>query len=300
MTEDGPSGLRMAGATPDTLEALRLDAAGALERGLGFVMAHGDAFAQLRAQVILQARPVQDATDAVAEHQSGDGSFSLLGLAAAGAPGLREEAARGLPEALLGSLEALVVFAELSALTHPCVEASAAYLGRIQRPDGSWGRDDDEPTDRLYATGMLAGLLGRTRFVRTEVLEASGSFVGDLFSPERVEERDWRSLVAFGVFFTGVHHDLADAALQWIGRALERGFRRRSYDATETLQMLLQCGAMAVPGAELAPAELLHAVLAEQGPDGGFAELAEGGVPARVAPTVDCLKGIIALCDSLS
>jgi hypothetical protein len=290
----------MAAETQDELEALRLAAATALERGLGFVEAHGDALCVLRAHVILQARPVEEATDAIAQRQAADGSFAPLGLAAAGAPGLREEAARGLPEPLLGSLEALVALAGLSALTHPSVGALARYLGGVQGADGSWGRDDGPASDRLYLTGMLAGLLGRTRYVRPEVLDEAGSFVAELFSPERVEERDWRSLVAFGVFFTGVHHDLADGALQWIGRALERGFRERSYDAVETLQVLLQCGAMAVPGAELAPAELLRAVLAEQGPDGGFAELAEGGTPARVAPTVDGLQGIIALCDVLA
>jgi hypothetical protein len=300
VTDESPDTLRMAGQSVEELESLRLEAATALEYALGFVEAHGDVLLRLRAQVILRARPVEDLTNVLAERQHDDGSFPELGLAAAGAPGLREEAAGGLSPALLGSLEALVLLAEQSALTHPCVESNAAYLGGAQAEDGSWGREDRAPSERLYVTGMLAGLLGRTRFVRPEVLDAAGSFMGDLFSPERVEERDWRTLVGYGVFFTGVHHDLADSALQWIGRALERGFRKRSYDALETVQMLLQCGAMAVPGADLAPAELLRGVLAEQGPDGGFAELAEGGAVARVAPSVDALRGIIELCDALA
>lgn len=300
MSGDKPHQLQMAGAPGEDLEALRRDAAGALERGLGFVKAHGDAFSQLRTHVILRARPIEDALDSIGERQRADGLFAPLGLASGGAHGLHEESERGLSETLLGTLEALVVLADLSSLSHPCLESTAQGLGRIQLPDGSWGSPEEPADDRLFATGMLAGLLGRTRFVRPEVLEGAGEFLGVLFSPERVEERDWRTLVAFGVFFSGVQHDQADAALQWIGRALERGFRTRNHDAAQTLRMLLHCGATAMPGASLTPDELLRAVLSEQGADGGFAELAEGGASARVSTTVDCLQGIIGLCDALA
>jgi hypothetical protein len=289
----------MASGRETDSESLRLLAATALERGLGFVEAHGDDFARLRARVILQALPPDEVLSRVAAAQRDDGSFAPLGLAAGGAYGLREESARGLSEPLLGCLEAMIVLSDLTALSHPCLEATARHLGGGQLEDGSWGRVEEGAEERLFATAMLAGLLGRTRFVRPEVLERAGGFVGGLFTPERVEERDWRGLVAFGVFFSGVEHDLADGAQQWVGRALERGFRTRSYGAAETLRMLLHCGATAVPGASLAPHELLAGVLAEQGPDGGFDELAEGGVRARVSTTVDCLQGIIGLCQVL-
>lgn len=299
MSGDGSHELPMAPGAAGDLEALREQAATALQQGLGFVERNGDEFALLRAHVILEARSRDDALAQIAGRQDADGGFPLLGLAAGGGPGLYEASRRGLSETLLGMLEALVVLADLSALSHPCLEATAHCLSGLQLDDGSWGRSDENAADRLFATGMLAGLLGRTRFVRPEILEGASAFMDERFSPEGVEEGDWSTLVSFGVFFTGVVHDLGDEALQWIGRALERGFRTHRFDASLTLRMLLHCGAMAVPGATLSPDELLRAVLAEQGPDGGFAELTEGGAPARVSTTVDGLLGIIRLCQAL-
>jgi hypothetical protein len=280
----------------DAPESLRLAAADALERGLGFVEAHGDALAQLRAMVLLEAMPVDALVEAMLERQAEDGSFEPLGVAAGGSPGFSEAAAKGLPDGVLGGLEALCILGDADAINSAPVPKLAAWLGTAQDADGAWGGESLDVDTRLFATGMLAGLLGRTRSVRPHVLEDAGNFMGGHWAPEQVEGRAWARLTAFGVFFSGVDHDLADEALQWVGRELERGYRTRVYDAAATVRVLLHCDASAVPGATLEPPQLLADVLAEQGVDGGFAELAPGGPAGRVAPTLDCMRAILRLC----
>jgi hypothetical protein len=179
------------------------------------------------------------------------------------------------------------------------VESAAVFLASVQLEDGSWGQPSEPAGNRIFATGMLAGMLGRTRVVRPEVLDAAGDFLGELFSPDLISGRRWAGLTAFGTFFANVGHDLADSALQWVGRELERGFRTRIYDASSTLRTLLHCNALAVPGATLDPFLLLTDLLGEQAADGGFEELASGVDAARVEPTLDALLGIIRICEVL-
>ena len=70
-------------------------------------------------------------------------------------------------------------------------------------------------------------------------------------------------------------HDAGDEILQWCGRELERGFRARRFSAVRTARVLTWCDAPVLPGAQLEPAELLDALLAEQAPDGGFGEASD-------------------------
>lgn len=286
------------GVPPDASpeDRLRLRAATALERGLAFVERHGDAFAVLRTHALLGARPVADCVAAVAGRVDAEGVVAPLGLAAQGAPGLAELAADGEASALVGAVEALVVLADAGALAAPCVAPVADHLAGIQLEDGSWGRAGAPDEARLFATGMLAGHLARTLVVRPEVLARAGAFLEGLWSPERVSGRSWPALAAFGAWYSSASDDTADAALQWIGRELERGHRQGVYDAVHTVRVLLHCDASAVPGAALVPAALLEALLGEQGEDGGFAELAIGPDAVRVGPTIDAMLGTIRLC----
>jgi len=119
---------------------------------------------------------------------------------------------------------------------------------------------------------------------------------GPLFSPEAVEGGQWSAITAFGTFFSNVGHDRSDEALQWCGRELERGYRTGRFDACSTVRALLYCDALAMPGAQLDPLELLDRLLGEQAGDGGFAELSPGGVPARITPTVEAIHAIASLC----
>ena len=109
----------------------------------------------------------------------------------------------------------------------------------------------------------------------------------------------YSALLAYAHFFTNVAHDLSDEALQWCGRALEKGFRSRQLDAVATVRVLLTCDAQALPGATFDVTELLERLLEEQAGDGGFAELSAGGPATRTTQTFDAMLGIVRLCAAL-
>jgi len=285
-------------ASDQEIENLRRAAATALESGLAFVDRHGGDLARLRVRGVLGATSPEVCAGTIADTQNADGSFPELGLAEGGAPGLSAVQAAGLDPSGRGTFEALVALSDLGMHHHACVEGSAVYMQSIQLEDGSWGAPGLPADARIFVTGMVAGLLGRTRVVRPEVLHAAGEFLVERFTPERISGRNWDALTAFGVFFTNVGHDQADSALQWIGRELERGHRMRIYEAGLTVRTLLHCQTLAVPGAGLAPFLLLTDLLGEQGADGGFAELTSGPELSRVEPTLDGMLGIVRLCAS--
>jgi len=295
---DSEEGAGVGAASPDAVEALRERAASALEAGLGFVERHGEELAGLRVRTLLGAVDREACTAEIEARQKEDGSFPLLGLTRGGAPGLADCLAAGFSPEILGTLEALIALSDLGLHHHPCVEGAAVFLQARQHEDGTWGGEEASDS-RLFVTGMAAGLLGRTRVVRPELLEAAGEYLGSIFNPDRVSGRHWEALTAFGVFFTNVGHDLADSALQWIGRELERGYRMRVYDAGLTVRTLLHCQSLAVPGANLDPFHLLTDLVAEQGADGGFAEFSEGDDATRVEPTLDAMLGAIRLSHAL-
>jgi nucleotide-binding universal stress UspA family protein len=300
---------------PDDAEAvlaLRERAATALERALGFIDDYGCELARLRARVVLDAARPDEVIEAVAARQQEDGSFEpLAGVFSGALMAQMREAALDAP--LVGTLEALAVLADVRALMSKQAERAVEYLMRVQRADGSWGhldpvRDGDRPEDaegravddRLFATGMLAGYALRTPYVRPESIVWAGRFLEGLWAPERVEGGRLASLAAFSNFFAnGGSPDLADAALQWCGRELERGFRSHRFEAVETLRVLAYCDARELPGATFDVVELLDRLLDEQAADGGMAALDPGGPPGRVAPTVDALMAIRALCAEL-
>ena len=281
-------------------EKLRHQAAGALEKGLGFVSTHGGAMALLRAHVLLGAEPVEVLTAAIGEYQTDRGGFLSLGLSEGGAVAFSETFAEaGVSPEVSGTIEALSALSDLGELHTPCVEAATVFLADEQADDGGWG-DPALPADsRLFVTGMLTGLLGRTRVVRPVVLTRAANFMDSLWSRDRIADRAWPALTAFAVFFSSVDHDQADGALQWIGRELETGYRRRVYDAATTLRTLLHCQALGLPGASIEAPALLDDLLNEQGADGGFAEFTQGDDRARVEPTLDAMLGILRLCSVL-
>jgi hypothetical protein len=293
---DSDGVIRIGGVPAEpTTDSLRERAATALEGALGFVKAHGDTLALGRAHVILGAEPAEGLVERVANRIANGPPPPLLGLAEGGEPGLAAELERGLDPELLVCLEALVLLSDLESLHADCVEPIAERLLEAREADGSFG-DSSLPAEmRIFTTGLLAGLLGRTRVVRPELLDDAGDFLAGQWSPERVEGRAWEPLTAFGVFFSSVGHDLSDEVLQWVGRELERGYRTRVYDAASTLRVMMLCDATAMPGSNIAPDELLHDLLREQGEDGGFAELSPAGPGARISPTIDSMLGIIRL-----
>lgn len=286
-------------AGPDAIVGLRLDSARALQQALDFVETNGDALALQRAHAQLGVIDVEEVVQALAARQLASGALDPLGVAAAGALGFESLAGGAIDAPLLGSLEALVVLGDLDALYAAPVESVARYLEERQSASGAWGGDDLPLDDRIFLTGMLAGLLGRTRIVRPEVHLSAGEFMGAHWAPERVEDANWKAIVGFGIFYSHVGDDLSDEALQWVGRELERGYRGRRFDAAEVLRALMHCDAAAIPGATLTPFELLRQLLGEQSADGGFAQLAPVGPAGRISPTLDAMRAILKICQVL-
>lgn len=279
------------------MERLRPLAATALESGLGFVEAHGNPIAKLRAAVLLEASPVDRLVDALAPASGQESAVVRIGQVFSG-PLEAELDAALLPEPILAAFETLLVLADQRALHADAAERAAVLLASAQQEDGSWGPEPAAPGEaaecgRLFVTGSLAGLLGRTRFARPSMMEGASDFLAGRWKPERIVEGGWSELAAFASWFANVPSSASDAALQWCGRELERGYRAGAYGARETVRVLLSCNATALPGAQLDFAELLAALLGEQAADGGFGE---GGPSGRVGPTFDAMLGLLELC----
>ena len=288
---DRPIFVEGATASP---EALKERAAEGLERAHGFVLAHATPLARCRGECLLEVAPLEDGARAVEALQREDGSFGVL--VPHRAEHFDAEFKRWQPgESVLGSLDALGMLSGLRQLARARVERTVAFLEGQQREDGSFGQAREAEL-RLAGTGLLGGLLARTRYVRPAALAGVARFLGEHWDPSRVEGGHYASLAGYASFFTNVRDDQSDAVLQWCGRELERGFRTRRLEACALLSILLRCDVAMLPGATLAPDELLAALLGEQAGDGGFAALEPGGPAARVEPTLDALEVIVRLC----
>lgn len=277
-------------------DRLKGRAAAALERGYVFVEKFGDPEVRGRALCLLEAGSPEIPAALVDLRQCADGSFTP---STAPRPMLWEaEFQRWQPEsALQGCVDALAVYSEIGQLVRPSVERAVGFVSDIQREDGSWGAALDFES-RLAGTGLIGGLLARTRYVRPEVLARASSFLGGHWDPERIEGGSHASLAGHASFFTNVKHEDSDAALQWCGRELEKGFRSHRLDACGLLGILLCCDVAMLPGATLAPDELLEALLVEQARDGGWGALEPAGELARLEPTLDAIAGALRLCQS--
>ncbi|MFK7896442.1 MAG: hypothetical protein AB8G23_11435 [Myxococcota bacterium] len=285
--------------------ALRHRAAEALERAYGFLEAGDDVWAFLRAQVLCGARPASELSDRLAATQQTDGRMAVGTLLSGGGLGFPATDPASLTEAqrgMIGCLEALLIAGDAKILHSSWVEPAVRFLESQQAEDGAFRMGSTESGDvqsELFWTGMIAGILGRTPVSRLVTLEAAGRYLSARFDPEMVEHDGYSALIGYAHFYTNVADDLADEALQWCGRALEKGFRSRHMEAVAAVRVLLTCDAQAMPGATFDVAELLERLLDEQAGDGGFAELCLDGPAGRTTQTVDAMMGIVRLCAAL-
>jgi hypothetical protein len=289
------------------VEAVRRRSAESLERAYGFLQAQADPWALLRAEVLCEGRPASDLTTALVEIQEPDGSLPIGRLVAGGAAGFPPVDPEGLTSVetkIVGTLEGLLQAGDAKILNRDWVEGAARFYESVQSADGAFrvailGSAAEQAQAEIFWTGMIGGILGRTPFSRPSLLEGAGEFIAKRFDPEAVEHDGYAALLACSHFFTNVAHDLSDEALQWCGRALEKGFRSRHLDAVATVRVLLTCDAQAMPGASFDVVELLSQLLEEQAGDGGFAELSLGGPVTRTTQTFDAMLGIVRLCAAL-
>ncbi|MEM9175545.1 MAG: prenyltransferase/squalene oxidase repeat-containing protein [Myxococcota bacterium] len=286
------------------IEDLRHRAADALERAYRFLETQPDDWALLRAQVLCQARPASDLGEKLGEVARPDGSLPLGTLISGGAVGFPQLDPGALDEHLrsvLGTLEAMLIAGDARALTARWVEPAVRFLESHQSEDGGYripvSNDPAQQAEAdVFFTGMISGILGRTPVSKTAPLEAAGAFLAERFSPDAVEHDGYPALLAYSHYYTNVPDEEADEALQWCGRALEKGFRSRRHDAVSTLRVLLTCDAQAMPGAKFDVVEMLERLMEEQAGDGGFAELSFDGPQTRTTQTVDAMIAIVRLC----
>lgn len=293
--------------TPDDAElvaALRLRAAESLERAYRFLETQPDQWALLRAQVLCQARPAMDLAAKLGALQEADGRLPLGTLISGGGlgfPPIDPAALEADALGVVGTLEALLLAGDAKVLHVDWVEQSVRFLESQQSPDGAYripGPGDERARTEadVFWTGMIAGVLGRTPVSRPDHLEAAGRFLGTHFNPDAVEHDGYPALLAYSHFYTNVADEESDEALQWCGRALEKGFRSRQTEAVATIRVLLTCDAQAMPGATFDVVELLERLMEEQAGDGGFAELSLEGPASRTTQTFDAMLGIVRLC----
>ena len=211
-------------------------------RAAAYVETHGDPRARARAEALVGRRSASDA-------------IALL-APASDAPSLRES---------------LAICDDLRALGDPRVAEWADALARDQSSDGGFAASL-APEARRFETGMIAGLLARTRYARPEQLLAAAEFLSTQWSPDLVQGGSWRMIAAFASCFANIDHDASDAILQWCGRELGRGFVTRAFDAVRTARVLVSCDAHGLPGAQLAREDLVIALVTEQRSDGSFAD----------------------------
>lgn len=245
-----------------------------LERGLSFLEAHGDALALARAEA-LQGESAALAGILEARRRPGGGFCD----------------AAGSPSATLGGArELLDLLDEAGLRSGPLAESAALWLAGAQQEDGSW-RAEDRGDDGVLETGRIAGQLAKLRCGSARTLRRAEAFLDAAFSPDRVEAGGWPAILAFALPATNGLLACADEALQWCGRALEKGWRSGGIGAADALRTLLLCDAPALPGARVGAGELVLAIVADQAEDGGFGAAADP-TPDRVETTLLAVRGL--------
>jgi hypothetical protein len=290
----GPDDVEVVG-----IDALRERAASGLETALGFVEEHGNAFARMRARVLVELEPLERGVELLASFQQPDGSFPGIGEVLMD-PASSQVRRWDKQEEILGTLEALSVLSDWDHLFEPCGDRAIEYLGQSQTPEGYWGGSAGTPDDSavcVFVTGSIAGFLGRSRTVRPEILKAAGSYLGALWSVDFIRRHGWPATSGFAHYFTNVFDDEGEAALPWCARELDRGRRVGDYSAVQVLRVLFHCQASALPGVDFDTNSLLDQVLRDQLEDGsvGSPELPR---EHRVASTLDAMLFMLRLCRS--
>jgi hypothetical protein len=245
----------------------RADASAAMQRAAAFVESAGDELAIARARASIGTQPASVVVERLRDF--------------------------GPEPAVSRLLRMLGIFDDLHCMNSTPVERACARLAAVQQSDGSWCDRASAPEDeRIFATGMIAGYLAKTPFVRQSVLSSAAAHLAAHWEPNRVKGSAWGANAAYFHCFALVRHEQADAILQWCGRELERGFLTDVYDAVRTARVFTLCKARALPGARLTSAELVARILDEQLQDGGYAPSGDLSSRARVAHTLDALVAL--------
>lgn len=242
--------------------------AAALARARERLEARGAA-REARYVAVLEGRAERAAFEADAA-SCRDARGALAGLVAGDAQG----------PSVASTADALGWLVALGVTEGPVVEDAAAYLAKQQAVDGGWSDPAAGEGAAPELTAALCGTLARCPAARLSSLRRAAAYLAAHWSEERVRSGSYGSIAGYLHAFASLPADLdvADEALQWCGRELERGFRSGAFDAVRVAHVFVLCDAAALPGARLGAAEVLEALLRAQAPDGSFGGF---GTPER-------------------
>jgi len=211
---------------------------------------------------------------ALAEQQDASGALRPWGggapaeLAAAAADP-RLAVARADP-LLAATLRALTWLDALGLLDHPLPERAVTWLLARQCGDGGWSEPGASEERRIALTGEVTGLLAKTPHARASALRRAEGFLARHWSVERVQGPRYAPILAYVHALAHLPSEVADEALQWCGRELERGFRTHAFEPLAVARVFLRARARALPGCAIEAGELTARLLAAQAPDGGW------------------------------
>jgi hypothetical protein len=249
-----------------------------LTRAARFVAQQAGELEHTYCETLLRERPASALLAALARRQAADGSF---------APWRPLDAN---PEA--ASRRALAWLGALALTDHALPEGAVAFLAKQQAPDGGWGSPALPAELRIAVTGETSGLLARTPFARESLLARAEAFLARHYSPDVLQSGAYAPLLAYAHAFASLPSELADEALVWCGRELEKGWRSAHFTTLQLARVLLRAHAKALPGAQIEAREVALSLLAAQERDGGWR--AEPGVD-RVDATLEAVEALLRL-----
>ncbi len=249
-----------------------------LSRAARFVAQAGAPLEHTFCETLLRELPARALLSGLAARQEPDGGL---------APWVAEDKS---PEA--ATRRGLLYLDALGLMDHPVPEGAVAFLARCQAPDGGWGETSLPAELRIAITGESAGLLAKTPFARESLLARAEAFLARCYSPDLLQSGEYAPLLAYAHAFANVHSELADEALVWCGRELEKGFRGRRFSALQVARVMLRARARALPGAQLEAQEIAVSVLASQSRDGSFP--GDPGQPL-VSATLEAIEALLRL-----
>jgi len=203
-----------------------------------------------------------------------------------------EEDARAPDPPLAATLRALTWLDALGLLDHPVVESAVVFLLARQEADGGWSEPGASADRRVALTGEVTGLLAKTPYARDSALARAEAFLARHWTVEGVQGPCYAPILAYVHALAHLHSELADEALQWCGRELERGFRTHVFPPVAVARVFLRARARALPGLQIGPDEIVATLLAAQEADGGWS--AEPGA-ARLDATFEAVEALLRL-----
>ncbi len=254
----------------------RLDAP--LTRAARFVAQQAGELERIYCETLLRALPAPALQAALGQRQREDGALAPWRPADAG------------PEA--AARRALAWLHALRLCDNPLAERAVRFLAEQQASDGGWGSPALPASLRVGVSGETAGLLARTPFARQSLLARAEAFLARAYSPDLLQSGEYAPLLAYAHALTSLDSELADEALVWCGRELEKGWRGARFTTLQVARAMLRARVRALPGAQIDAEELVTSLLAAQERDGGWPT--EPGAD-RVDATLESVEALLRL-----